>query len=262
MTRFAKSTLATALIAFTASSYAVDNTTASTVTPQQRAQIEGVVHQYLVQHPEVLIEAMQSLQRKQYEDAQKVIKQTQQDAPKFANALFHQNNDPIGGNPNGTVTIVEFFDYQCPHCIDMAPVMDSILKANPNLRIIYKEFPIRGPMSDIAARAALAANLQGKYIAFNHALLTADQPLTPDAIFQIAQTNGINVDKLKKDMNDPSIVNQIKANLKLAQDLKLFGTPAFFIAKSNVALNQGPVTYVPGAMDQKQLQGEIDKIAK
>ncbi|TAK76961.1 MAG: DsbA family protein [Gammaproteobacteria bacterium] len=261
MTRFTKTALATAFIAFATQSYAA-NTATPAVSPQQRAQIESVVHQYLVQHPEVIVEAVQNLQRKQFEDAQKTVKQTQLHATKYTDALFHQTDDPVGGNPNGKITIVEFFDYQCPHCVDMAPVMEAILKTNPDVRIVYKEFPIRGPASETAARAALAANKQGKYVDFSHALLTVNQPLTPDLIFQLAQKNGLNVDQLKKDMNDPTITNQIKTNFKLAQDLKLFGTPAFFIAKSDAVQNKGGVSYLPGALNQQQLQDAIDKIGK
>ena len=90
------------------------------------------------------------LQRKQYEQAEQTVKQTQKIAPQFASALFKQDNDPTAGNPKGIVTIVEFFDYQCPHCVDMAPVTEAIIKANSNVRYVFKEFPIRGPVSDFA----------------------------------------------------------------------------------------------------------------
>src|SRR5437016_4513875 len=90
------------------------------------------------------------------------------------NALFHQAHDPVAGNPNGSVTVAEFFDYQCSHCISMAPVMANIIKDNSDVRIVFKEFPIRGSISEFASRAALAANMQGKYYEFNHAILTTD----------------------------------------------------------------------------------------
>src|SRR5689334_12549783 len=76
------------------------------------------------------------------------------------NALFHQNSDPVAGNPKGKVTVVEFFDYQCSHCMTMAPVIEAIIKNNPNVRVVFKDFPIRGPVSEFAAKAALAANKQ------------------------------------------------------------------------------------------------------
>jgi protein-disulfide isomerase len=268
MKRFIKTTLAIALTAFTTVSFAANSSTTTTTTtnkaaanvsPAERAKIESIVHDYLLSKPEVLVEALQVLQRKQYEQAEQTIKNTQLTAPQFANALFHQPTDPVVGNPKGKVTVVEFFDYQCPHCVDMAPVISAILKSNPDLRIVFKEFPIRGPISNFASRAALAANLQGKYYEFSHAILTAPQPLTQDAIYQIAKAQGLNVDQLKKDMGDTKVNDQLKGNTKLAQDLKLFGTPAFFIGKTD---NNSTITYVPGQMNQQQMQDMIDKASK
>ena len=266
MKRFVKTILATAVFAFAAQSYAADTTSTTTTTtnvsPAERAKIEEVVHQYLLSKPEVLVEALQILQRKQYQEAEQTVKKTQANANQFADGLFHQTNDPVGGNPKGKVTVVEFFDYQCPHCVDMAPVTDAIIKANPDVRIVFKDFPIRGPMSVLAARAAIAASMQGKYYEFSHALLTSNKPLTQDVIFDLAKSTGLNVDQLKKDMASSAVDDELKATTKLAQDLKLFGTPAFFIAKSDVTTSKGSINYIPGQMDQKQLQGEIDKANK
>lgn len=260
MTRFVKTVFATALVAIASQSYAATSNSKAniSISPEERAKIEQVVHQYLITKPEVLVEAMQVLQKRQMDEAQQTIKQTQQNVTAFATPLFHQNDDPVVGNPNGTITIVEFFDYQCPHCVDMAPVMDAIIKANPNVRVVYKEFPIRGPMSEYAARAALAANLQGKYHEFSNALLTSGQPLSQDSIMQIAKANGLDVDKLKKDMDSDKIKKQLQSNIKLAQNLKLFGTPALFIGKTN-AKGKDAIVYVPGQMTPDQLQAQIDK---
>lgn len=258
MKHMTKTLLATSLAALSLQTHAAASNTTNpiNVTPAERAKIEEVVHQYLLQKPEVIVEAVQNFQRKQYEQAEQTVKKTQQSASSFANALFHQANDPVAGNPNGTITIAEFFDYQCPHCIDMAPVIADILKANPDVRVVFKEFPIRGPVSDFAARAALAANKQGKYYDFSHALLMQKQPLSEASILETAKSVGLNVDELKKDMNDKAVTDQLKNNMKLAQELKLFGTPAFFIGKTE---NPKTINYVPGQMDQKQLQDAIDK---
>lgn len=262
MKRFVKTILTVAVASFAAQSYAANPPAATNnppVTPAERAKIEEVVHQYLLQKPEVVLEAIQLLQKKQYEQAEQTVKQTQQKAGSFAAPLFKQANDPMAGNPNGTVTVTEFFDYQCPHCVDMAPVIEGIIKANPNVRVVFKEFPIRGPLSEEAARAALAANKQGKYYEFSHALLNSSQPMTQDSIFETAKKVGLNIDQLKKDMVSPSVTDQIKSNMKLAQDLKLFGTPAFFIGKTDGKNN---IAYIPGQMNQAQMQSEIDKVNK
>ena len=149
-------------------------------------QIESTVHKYLIKKPEVVVEALQAYQQKQQDSMQKLFKETQTIAPKFADTLFHDNNDPIGGNANGKVTIVEFSDYQCSHCVEVAPIVDGAIKDNSNVRVVVKEFPIRGPVSDIAARAALAANKQGKYWDFHVALFKDGMGFTEEKVFTIA----------------------------------------------------------------------------
>lgn len=260
MKRFVKSILAASLLIAVSQSFAAPTNSAQNVnvTPAERAKIEAVVHQYLVSKPEVLIEAMQVLQQKQMQQAQQTVQQTKQTASSYTSQLFNQANDPVAGNPSGKITIVEFFDYQCPHCVDMAPVMSEIIKSNPDVRVVYKEFPIRGPVSDFASRAALAANKQGKYVQFSHALLTSTKPLTQDVIMQIAKAQGLDVAKLQKDMSDASVNQQLKANMTLAQNLKLFGTPAFFVGKTS----GGTIQYIPGQVSQKELQQFIDQAGK
>lgn len=254
MNRFIRTTIALALATATVPGFAQN----TSVTPAERAKIESVVKDYLIKNPEVIVQSMQEMQKKQYEEAEKTVQTTQKTANQFAEPLFHSKNDPMTGNANGKITVVEFFDYQCPHCVDMAPVIEGIVKANPDVRIVFKEFPIRGPLSESAARAALAANKQGKYYEFSHALLLSKEPLTQESILETAKKVGVNVDQLKKDMTDKSVDEQLKANIKLAQDLKLFGTPAFFIGKTD-AKAPGSVNYIPGQMDQNQMQSMIDK---
>lgn len=254
-----KTTLGLGLTLLATHVFAVtNNTTATSISPAERAKIEQVVHDYLLNKPEVIVQAVQKLQQKQYEQTEQTVKKTQQTAASFSKALFHQPNDPVAGNPKGKITIVEFFDYQCQHCIEMASVIDDAIKANPDIRVVYKDFPIRGPVSEFAAKAALAANKQGKYYDYSHALLTSKKPLTQEVVLEIATQKGLDVEKLKKDMNDKSINDLLKSNIKLAQDLKLFGTPAFFVGKTE----NGNINYVPGQMNLTQLQALIDQAAK
>lgn len=179
-------------------------------------------------------------------------------AAESVSSLFRHPGDPVAGNPNGKITIVEFFDYQCSHCMSMAPVINDILKNNPDVRVVFKDFPIRGPMSEYAARAAIAANLQGKYYQFSHALLTTSLSLTEDSIMDIAKNTGLDVNKLKKDMQSTAVNNEIKNTYHLAQEFKITGTPAFFIGKTD-AKNSSDVNFVLGEMTQGDLQDAIDK---
>lgn len=173
-------------------------------------------------------------------------------------ALFHQPNDPVLGNPKGKVTVVEFFDYQCGHCVSMSSVMSSIIKANPDVRVVYKELPIRGPMSEFASRAALAARMQGKYAEFSHALFKTSQPYTEASILDAAKESGLDMAKLKKDMHSAAITNQLRSTEQLAQTLQLTGTPAFFIGKTD-AKSKNDINFVLGEMSQSEMQNAIDK---
>lgn len=250
------------LIGMAASGLLVLGTTAS--AQASSGSLDKQMHDYIINNPQVLVESLQSYQQKQMEQTQKSFEGIQKDAPKYADKLFRQGNDPIAGNPNGKVTLVEFFDYQCPHCIDMVPVVDNLIKNNPNLKVVYKEFPIRGPMSDFSARAALAAQKQGKYSEFHKALMTSKvEPLTEEVVYELAKSNGLNVDQLKVDMKSPAIDQQVKENMELAKGLKLMWTPVFFIAPSNVTTKAGPneVIFIPGGVDEKQLADAIGKLS-
>lgn len=181
----------------------------------------------------------------------------------FANtidSLLRDKNDPIGGNPNGNITVVEFFDYQCSHCVSMARVLDAATSKNPNLRIVYKEFPIRGQLSQLAAQAALAANIQGKYHKLNQAMLNS-RSLSENTILSLATQANLNVTQLKQDMHSKEVTNQLRNNYALGRTLRVTGTPAMFIAKTN-ATNNGEVTYILGEMTPSELQTAIDKTAQ
>src|SRR6185312_15529010 len=128
------------------------------VPPAQRAAIEQIVHDYLLQHPEVLIQSLQEAQEKE----------RRQDAARAKDALAARHAElvddptaPVGGNPKGNVTIVEFFDYRCPYCKEVEPALEALLREDGQTRIVYKEFPILGKPSVLAAQVALAAREQG-----------------------------------------------------------------------------------------------------
>ncbi len=229
------------------------STTVTSFTPEQIKDIQQIVHDYLVNNPQVLVEASQALQKQTESQeeafAQKAIQQN-------TKSLFNDPASPVAGNPNGTVTVVEFFDYQCGHCKAMNSIVQGVVKKNANLRIVFKELPIFGDASQFAAKVALASVKQGKYYALHDALLSTDNPLTQAKVFQAAKSVGLNVEQLKKDMNSPAIQQQLRDNFKLAQALHLIGTPTFVIG--NKALTQ--FRFVPGATSAENLQSLIDQL--
>jgi len=182
------------------------------------------VRNYLLEHPEVIDDAFKRLEAKQREQETADAKATLK-----ANAaeVFQDPDSPVGGNPNGDVTLAEFFDYNCPYCRAMAPLMTQAEAADPKLRIVYKEFPILGPNSVFAAKAALAANKQGKYVAFHAALYQVHGAVDEGKVLETARAVGLDVDRMRADMQDKAIEGMLEKNGNLAQILNITGTPGF-----------------------------------
>jgi protein-disulfide isomerase len=234
----------------------VSHSTKSRVfTPVQKTAIEKIVHQYLVQHPEVLVEASQALQAKQVQAQQGKAMQA---ISANKEALFNDPNTPTAGNPNGNVYVVEFFDYQCGHCRTVFPVIESIMAKDKNVKFFFKELPIFGGASKYAAKAALASNKYGKYLAFHDKLFSAKNMLDEDKVKQLAQQSGLDVKKLTAEMQDPKYEAAIRANFALAQKLGIMGTPAFVV--SNKA--ETKFQFIPGATDEQGLQAAIQAVQK
>ncbi|CAN0273651.1 unnamed protein product, partial [Discosporangium mesarthrocarpum] len=224
-------------------------TKADPIPPELRSAFEGVVRDYLLKNPAIIREAMQVLQAQ--EEAEKQAAAAQ--ALKQYRAELLQNADsPVGGNPKGDITVVEFFDYNCGYCKRVAPTVAAVLQNDPNVRVVYKEFAILGPQSLVAARAALAAKRQGKYHEFHNALMSAEQA-DENAVVATARALGLDYAKLVKDMEDPAITEQLERNYRLATAIGINGTPAFVIGDR----------LVPGAVDERAMMEIIaDERAK
>ncbi len=219
------------------------------LSPQQRGEVETIVREYLKQHPEFLIEVLQAAEEKQQAGQASRARDAIVTERK---ALTENPADPVGGNPKGDVTLVEFFDYRCPYCKQVKPVVEQVLSQDRNVRVVYKEFPILGRDSVYASRAALAAHKQGRYLAFHHALMAYKGQLTEDAVHTVAKASGLDVDRLKRDMQDPSVEAVIAANHQVAEKIGIRGTPAFIVGGE----------LAPGAIDAASLKAMIDKARK
>ena len=223
----------------------------------QKQDIQKIVHEYLVSNPEVLVEVSQALQAKQQQNMQ----QEAQSAIQKNAAPLMVDKLTVVGNPTGSVTLVEFFDYQCIHCKKMAPVISDLIKKDSNLRVVYKEFPIFGESSDKASRAALAASMQGKYMAMHEALINQDKKLNDQIIDDAAKSIGLDMTKFKADMNSQTVTDALTANRKLAEELHLMGTPAFIIASTpgGVFKEGSKPVFIPGAASADTLKDLIKK---
>jgi protein-disulfide isomerase len=207
------------------------------------------VQDYLMRNPEVIVQAVQGLQARQQRAE---LTETQQALKAKADEIFRDPASPVGGNVQGDVTLVEFFDYNCPYCRKMAPVLIDAEAADPQLRIVFKEFPILGPGSEFAARAALASQRQGRYEAFHHALMAVKEKVDENVVLATAASTGLDLDRLKADMQDPALQATIDRNMALAAALRINGTPGFVVGDQ----------VLRGATELTVLQGLIGQARK
>lgn len=187
---------------------------------------ERRVRTYLMGHPEVILEAVESLRRRD-----EALQAERQRAAVRANraAIIDAGPLPVAGNPAGDVTVVEFFDYRCPYCRQAFTEVKAMLAADGKVRFVPKEFPVLGPESLVASRAAIAAAMQGKYLAFHEALMTRPGDLDEAAVMDAARAVGLDPARLRQDMGGPGVSALISETQALARRLFINGTPAFVI---------------------------------
>lgn len=199
-------------------------------TAQEKEELGEFIREYLIQNPEIIVEAIDELRRRQAVQTQARVGDA---IAAMSDEIFASESSPVGGNPEGDVTLVEFFDYNCPYCRAVKPTVFELLESDGNLRFVYKEFPILGESSVFAAKVALAAARQGLdlYEALHIGLLEAKGRLTEESILATAEEVGLDVARLRSDMEDPAIQDEIDRNIALAQRLGITGTPAFVVGK-------------------------------
>jgi protein-disulfide isomerase len=201
-----------------------------TFSDDQKHAIEGIMKDYLMAHPEVLQDAMAALDKKQQEaEAEKA-----RTSIKDNNAtLFNSPHQVVLGNPQGTTTVVEFFDYNCGYCKKALPDMLTLLKSDSNIKFVLKEFPVLGEGSVEAAHVAVAARMQDptgkKYIEFHQKLLGGRGPADKAHALAAAKDAGYDMARLEKDMDSPEVKATIDENMKLADALGVNGTPSYVI---------------------------------
>lgn len=243
------------LIALSFSTFA-QAATNSSFTPEQQKQIQNIVHDYLLKNPQILLETVGKLQEQTDSQNQQ---RTQKVVSSYSGSLLNSPNTPILGNPNGKVTLIEFFDYQCPYCKKMTPALTKLAQTNPNLRIAMKEWPVFGEESEFAARAAIAANIQNKYLPFHEALMQTKGHISKQQVLSIAKSVGLNMTQLETDMNSKAVTDELKNNTMLSHALQLIGTPAFIVVRTNSS-DKDKIVFIPGAAEPEQLQKAIQTV--
>jgi Protein-disulfide isomerase len=217
------------------------------ISPQDRAGIEKIIREYLIQNPEVLQEALVELERRQQqaqEDAQK------QALASYSEALTQSPHGIVVGNPDGDVTLVEFFDYNCGYCKRAVADVAALTKADPKLRVVLRDLPILGPDSVDASVVALAAREQldgDKYFEFHTRLMTSRGRVGKERALAVAKEMGLDLARLQKDLESPKVREALAETLELGDKLSLTGTPAFVIGDA----------IIPGAVGAEPIRQRI-----
>jgi protein-disulfide isomerase len=238
MNRFARPLVAAAALALIALPAAAQDFSAT-----QRSEIEKIIKDYLIKHPEVLQEAMAELEKKQQlaetEKARSAIKN-------HSDALFNSPRQVVLGNPQGDVTFVEFFDYNCGYCKRALNDMVELMGKDPKLKVVLKEFPVLGPGSVEAAQIAVAVRMQDKtgkkYLEFHQKLLGGRGQVDKAKALAVAKDVGIDMARLDKDLKSEEIGKTLEESMKLAEALGLNGTPSYVIGNDVVIGAVGQAT--------------------
>ncbi|MBL8836417.1 MAG: DsbA family protein [Alphaproteobacteria bacterium] len=238
--------IATLLVAVCIAGTAAAQTPGEPFTPAQRDALRQLMREYILQNPEVLIEALESLEERRRTEGEQRARQM---LVERREQIFNNPANPVLGNPEGNVTVVEFFDYRCPYCKQMHAPINQLRNEDRQIRFVHIQLPILGPDSVIASRAALAARAQNRYPQFHDALMTARGNLDEAAIIRIAQSSGLDIARLRIEMSNPAILQALDANRRLAEELGVTGTPAFVIGDR----------LIPGAVDPATLRGMIQE---
>ncbi|WP_127561395.1 DsbA family protein [Nioella ostreopsis] len=210
-------------------------------------RVRELVRETILANPEILVEAIAILEERAAQDrvtasADIIAAQRQ--------LLERDSNAPVLANQDGDVTIVEFFDYNCPYCRRAVPAVEGLIEADPGIRLVYREWPILGEGSVFAARAALAARQQGFYEEFHWALMGMNGRAEERSVLRIAEEVGLDIDQLRADMEAPEVAEHIETSIRLADLLGITGTPTFILGDN----------LVPGAVEQEVLQRLVDEV--
>lgn len=222
--RGATGLIMTALLVSTTVSNA--NAADDSLTDAQKAAVEALIQQYIEQYPDRILDSVRAYSEKKEEAAKS---QAQANLVALSDQILNDPNAPTAGNPDGDVTVVEFFDYRCGYCKRSLDMVMALISEDRNLRFVFKEFPILSPESRRAAQAALASTKQGLYLEFHYALMSSRGDFNDEQIMDIAAEVGLDVGQLAEDMDAADIETYLNSVQELARALDIGGTPTFIV---------------------------------
>jgi protein-disulfide isomerase len=198
---------------------------AAEFTDAQKQEIKKVIQDYLKEDPGIVMEALQmhrdQQEQKMTANAEEIIKQNMD--------KLTSKESPSVGNPKGDVTVIEFFDYNCGYCKRALEDIQNVLKTDKNVNFVFKELPILGPTSEVAARWAEAAHRQGKYFEYHAAVMHNSEPISEESLEKVGEDIGLDVEKLRKDAQSDEVRQSVLESRNLAMQIQIQGTPGFII---------------------------------
>ncbi len=240
------------LTTFILSTTVASSASAGNLTASDEKRIKELAIEAILERPEIIEEAIARLRELQEQRQQQAVVETIEQRRKD---FLEDPNAPVLGNPDGDVTVVEFFDYNCPYCKRAAEPVKKLVEADGNVRLVYREWPILGEGSLFAARAALAARNQGKYEEM-HVGLMSGRRVDEAYTIKLAEKIGLDVKRLRKDMQAPEIKQHIELSMELAAGLGINGTPSFLVGNQ---LAPGLVPYEELVRMVENARGEKTK---
>ncbi len=200
---------------------------AQALSDAQRREVITVLRDTLRSDPSILREALKNLEA---DDVKQQDAATRNTLAMMGGKLVDPA-DPVAGNPIGDITIVNFYDTRCPYCRRMLPAEAELLRLDPGIRLVDKDIPILGNTSQLESQALLAAQRQGGYFKLQHAIMHSAAPSTRDSIRAEADRLGLDGNRILRDMDDPAIKRRLAANMSLADQLGIQGTPALIVGQ-------------------------------
>lgn len=218
---------------------------------EQKAAIGAVVKDYLLKNPELIIEVQSALEAKMEKEQAEKLKAFMAD---HAKSIYRGANASVAGNPDGDITVVEFFDYNCGYCKRGMPEIQKLIENDNRVRVVFKELPILSKGSDEAAHAALAAKRQGKYWEFHQAMMSTKGQANEASALKVAENLGLDIAKFKADMKSNEVTGEIDEMKSLAKNMGISGTPHFLVGDKSI----------PGAPEDlhNQLEGLVANFRK
>lgn len=197
----------------------------------QKKALGEIIKDYLLKNPEILVDVQTALEAKLEKEQSEKLKNFMS---QNAKDIYRNPTSPVAGDPNGDITVVEFFDYNCGYCKRGLPEVKKLIDSDKNVRFVFKELPILSKGSEEAAKGALAAKMQGKYWEFHQALLGGKGQANEASALKVAESLGLDMAKFKTDMASDAVKAELDSDKELAKKMGINGTPHFLVGDKSI----------------------------